>query len=204
MSARIALFDLGNVLVDWRPARLYERRFGNAEAAARFLEDIDAFNWHKLHDSGVPMDETIPALSEKFPHYADHIRAWQTEWMEMFEGYVPGVAELIGRLCAAETPLYALSNLSGETAGPIFERFRLIHVFRDVVISGDHGVIKPDREIYDIALSRMGGPDPSDVLFIDDRAENIAAAEALGIHGHVFTDAAALEQVLLNHGLIAP
>lgn len=204
MTARIALFDLGNVVVDWRPARLYEKRFGDAEAAARFLTEIDAMNWHKKHDSGTPMDETIPALSEAFPQYADHIRAWQTEWMEMFEGYVPGVPQLIGRLEAAETPLYALSNMATETAGPIFDRFRIINVFRDIVVSGDHGVIKPDREIYDITLARMGHPDPSDVLFIDDRRDNIEAAETLGFHGHVFTDAAGLERALLDHQLIAP
>ncbi len=204
MTARIALFDLGNVVVDWRPARLYEKRFGDADAAAHFLAEIDAMNWHKNHDSGTPMDETIPALIEDFPHHADHIRAWKTEWMEMFEGYVPGVPELIGRLEAAETPLYALSNMASETAKPIFDRFRIINVFRDIVVSGDHGVIKPAREIYDITLNRMGNPEPSEVLFIDDRQENIEAAEALGFHGHVFTDAAGLERALLDHQLISP
>ncbi|WP_281268266.1 HAD-IA family hydrolase [Arthrobacter livingstonensis] len=54
---------------------------------------------------------------------------------------------------------------------------------------------KPAAEIFDIALSRAGRS-PQETLFIDDRDENLRAAEALGIQTHRFATAEGLSQVL--------
>ena len=45
--------------------------------------------------------------------------------------------------------------------------------------------MKPEPQIYEILLKRYG-LQPDETLFIDDRRTNIAAAEALGIHGQLF------------------
>ncbi len=52
------------------------------------------------------------------------------------------------------------------------------------------GVSKPAPEIYQDCLAKLGGR-PSDALFLDDKEPNIRAAEALGLHAVLFTDAAA-------------
>jgi putative hydrolase of the HAD superfamily len=54
-------------------------------------------------------------------------------------------------------------------------------IFELVVDSGFVGCRKPDREIYDITLVRLGDPDPRDCLFIDDTDVNCMAAEELGM-----------------------
>jgi putative hydrolase of the HAD superfamily len=54
-------------------------------------------------------------------------------------------------------------------------------IFELVVDSGFVGCRKPDREIYDLTLERLGGTDPRECLFIDDADVNCAAAEALGM-----------------------
>jgi putative hydrolase of the HAD superfamily len=54
-------------------------------------------------------------------------------------------------------------------------------IFEVVVDSGFVGMRKPDREIYDLTLERMGGPDPRDCLFIDDTDVNCDAARELGM-----------------------
>jgi putative hydrolase of the HAD superfamily len=54
-------------------------------------------------------------------------------------------------------------------------------IFELVVDSGFVGCRKPDREIYDITLERLGDPDPRDCLFIDDTDVNCTAAEELGM-----------------------
>ena len=60
MTARIALFDLGNVVVDWEPARLY-RQLMDADSAARFCEEVCTMEWHNAHDRGVSMvDNALP------------------------------------------------------------------------------------------------------------------------------------------------
>jgi len=54
-------------------------------------------------------------------------------------------------------------------------------IFKVVVDSGFVGMRKPDREIYDFTLERMGGPAPRECLFIDDTDVNCDAARELGM-----------------------
>lgn len=202
MTVRTVLFDLGNVVVDWEPQRLYRRRFGDPDKADWFCSTICTMAWHTRHDAGETFSATIPELQSRYPEYAGHIAAWRSEWLDMFHGYVAGVPQLIGELEARRTPLFGLSNLPAEVAGETFDAFPIIKVLRDVVVSGVEGVVKPDPRIYEIALARMGRPDPSTVLFIDDRPENIHAASRMGFQGHVFDGAHGLRRRLEAEGLI--
>lgn len=202
MAARIVLFDLGNVIVDWEPARLYRRRFGDPEKADWFCREVCTLAWHTEHDRGVPMDENMAPLIARHPELEEHIRAWKSEWLDMFHGYVAGMPPLVGALEEARVPLFGLSNLPDAVADLTFDAFPLIKLLRDVVVSGAEGVVKPDRHIYEIALARMGNPDPADVLFIDDRPNNIEAAQALGLQGHVFDGVEGLKERLIVEGFL--
>jgi epoxide hydrolase-like predicted phosphatase len=59
-------------------------------------------------------------------------------------------------------------------------------VFDVTVFSCAEGTRKPEQKIYEIILERLQ-VQPSETIFIDDREANITAAEALGIHGILFT-----------------
>ena len=59
--------------------------------------------------------------------------------------------------------------------------------------------MKPDPAIYRLALERFGLK-PAEAVFIDDRADNVAGAEAVGVRGLVFTGAAALRRDLSGLG----
>src|SRR5262249_58738263 len=54
-------------------------------------------------------------------------------------------------------------------------------IFEVVVDSGFVGCRKPDREIYEITLERMGDPPPEECLFVDDVDVNCDTARALGM-----------------------
>ncbi|MEO1641897.1 MAG: HAD family phosphatase [Pseudomonadota bacterium] len=202
MSARIVLFDLGNVVVDWRPLLLYRQLFDDLAEAERFCAEVCNMAWHTEHDRGVSMDENAAPLITKYPQYERQIRAWKTRWLDMFLGYVPGTPPLIARLEEKRVLLYGLSNIPAEKAEETFDAFPMIKILRDVVVSGAEKVVKPDPKIYDIALERMGRPDPGDVLFIDDNRNNIDAAKALGFQTHHFQGAGCLEADLVKRGLI--
>ena len=58
---------------------------------------------------------------------------------------------------------------------------RVAFIFDLVVDSGFVGCRKPDREIYDLTLERLGGTDPRECLFIDDTDVNCRAAQELGM-----------------------
>ena len=202
MSAQIVLFDLGNVVVDWRPVRLYREYFDSEAAAAAFVRDVCNMAWHVNHDLGMSMDENAAPLIARHPEYESQIRAWKTRWLDMFEGYVPGVPVLMARLEEAGIPLYGLSNIPAEVADITFDAFPMIHILRDIVVSGAEGVVKPDPKIYQIALDRMGNPDPGSVFFIDDSIRNVEAAQAQGFRAHHFQGADGLERALVAEGLL--
>lgn len=202
MSARIVLFDLGHVVLDWQPLRLYRDMFDTETEAEIFLRDVCNMEWHVDNDRGVPMADNAAQLIERHPQYENQIRAWQTRWLDMFEGYVDGMPVLIARLEDARVPLYGLSNIPAEVAQETFDAFPMIKLFRDVVVSGAEKTVKPDPRIYEITLARMGNPDPADVLFVDDREENCQAAEAMGIKAHQFKGAAGFEARLVAEGLL--
>jgi putative hydrolase of the HAD superfamily len=61
-------------------------------------------------------------------------------------------------------------------------------IFEVVVDSGFVGMRKPDREIYDLTLERMGGPAPEECLFIDDTDVNCDAARDLGMSAVHYRD----------------
>ncbi|GAA4561449.1 HAD family hydrolase [Planotetraspora kaengkrachanensis] len=71
----------------------------------------------------------------------------------------------------------------------------LTHFADDVVSSARVGVVKPDRRIYEIAAERAGVA-PRQCLFVDDRRENVEAAEALGMTGVLYGGIADLEKAL--------
>ncbi|MEM1035237.1 MAG: HAD family phosphatase [Pseudomonadota bacterium] len=202
MSARIVLFDLGNVVVDWRPILLYRTLFDDPAEAEWFSANVCNMDWHTEHDRGVSMDKNATPLIAKYPQYESQIRAWKTRWLDMFAGYVPGTPQLIARLEERRVPLYGLSNIPAEKADETFDAYPVIKILRDVVVSGAEKVVKPDPKIYEITLQRMGNPDPSEVLFIDDSLKNIDAANALGFQTHHFKGAKALEADLIKRGLI--
>lgn len=202
LSARIVLFDIGHVVVDWQPIRLYRDFFETESDAAAFVRDVCNMDWHLQHDLGVPMQENADRLIAEFPHFEPQIRAWRTRWLDMFEGYVPGMPGLMARLEERRVPLFGLSNLPDEVAEETFDAFPMLKLLRDVVVSGAEKVVKPDPRIYEIVLARMGNPDPATVLFTDDREKNCAAADALGFKTHHFQGAAGFEARLRDEGLL--
>lgn len=83
--------------------------------------------------------------------------------------------------------LAILSN-SGDGAREEEERrFRFSELFDPICYSHEIGFTKPDPAAFEIALGQMG-TQPSSVLFIDDVAANVAAAQELGIRAHLHVD----------------
>lgn len=202
MGARIVLFDLGHVVVDWQPIKLYRTLFESEAEAETFVRDVCNMDWHVEHDRGVSMADNAKPLIAKYPHYESQILAWRSHWLDMFEGYVPGMPQLMASLEEARIPLYGLSNLPAEVAEETFDAFPMIKLLRDVIVSGEEKVVKPEPRIYEIALERMGNPDPAEVLFTDDREKNCVMAKSLGIKAHHFQGAAGFEARLKAEGLL--
>lgn len=198
--ARAVLWDLGHTLVDWNPARVYRELLPDEDAVEAFLGGVCTMEWHQRHDAGVPMAENRKALIEAHPDKAGLITAWDTRWPDMFDGWVDGMEPIVEALESAGVAQYALTNLPAEKWPHILSTYPAIARFDAHVVSGREGVTKPDPKIYAITRARIAHA-PQDVLFIDDRAENIAAAEAAGFQGVVFESADQVRRELSARGL---
>ena len=202
MAVSAVVFDVGNVLFSWDPRFLYERLIDDDRALDAFLRDVVTHDWHFQHDAGRPFAETSAELIEQFPEHEALIAAWGPRFSESLGPPIEGMVELVEELDAASVPLFAITNFSGEFWKPFrADQARLFDRFRDIVVSGDERLVKPDPAIYRLALERfgLGGPE---ALFVDDRAENVAGAEAVGMQGHLFRDARALRDRLRGLGLL--
>lgn len=182
------VFDVGGVLLDWHPRHLYRQVFADDVALARFLDEVCPMDWHFQHDAGVPFTETIPARIERFPDDAEHIRLWETRYLDMVAGEMPGAIDLLRQLHADGTRLLVLSNMPSSVWPSLVDRFEWFGLFDGAVISGDEGVVKPDPAIFRVLIDRHR-VDPATTAFVDDREENVAAAAALGFTAIRFTDA---------------
>ena len=67
--------------------------------------------------------------------------------------------------------------------------------------SCDYGICKPSRGIYRDVLHRLGTP-VEDVAFIDDRRENVRAAELMGVKGILWTGPEQAEARLKELGFL--
>jgi 2-haloacid dehalogenase len=197
------IFDVGHVLYDWDPRVLYERLIPEGEALDAFLRDVCTREWHFQHDAGRPFAETSAELIARFPEHKALIAAWGPRFSEQIPGPIAGMPELLAELDAAGVPLYAITNFSGEFFAPFrAQEAHLFDRFRGIVVSGDERVMKPDPAIYRLALERFG-LEADETVFVDDRADNVAGAETVGMQGIVFTASGELRARLTQIGLIA-
>ncbi len=196
------VFDLGGVLIDWNPRHLYRRVFGgDAAAMERFLAEVCTPEWNARQDAGRPWPDAIAELVERHPEARDLIVAYDERWEEMLGGPIDGSVEVLRDLSAAGVPVYALSNWSAGKFPVARARYPFLGWFRDVVISGEVGMVKPDPAIFRLLLDRHGLR-PAATAYIDDTEANVQVARSLGMVGIRFESARQLRAELAALGLL--
>jgi putative hydrolase of the HAD superfamily len=102
---------------------------------------------------------------------------------------------LLEALAASGRKIALLSNIPEELAAYYEEHQSWIRLFSVRGFSCRIHVAKPDPEIFRWCCRALD-VEPSRVLFVDDRAENVTAAEAIGMRGHHFTNSDRLQVAL--------
>ena len=166
-----------------------------------FLAEVTTAEWNAHQDAGRPWAEAIDVLVAEHPERRELIEAFHQRWPEMLAGEIPGTVDVLAELRSTDVRLVALSNWSAELFPIARERFDFLGWFEGILISGDVGVNKPDRRIFD-HLAEQFGVEPEAALFIDDSVANVDAAKALGYCAIRFTDAPTLRCELVRLGLL--
>lgn len=174
------IFDFGGVLIGWNPRKLYARFFpGNPQAMEHFLEEVDFMKWNAQQDKGRTFAEGVEIHSKKFPQYAHLIDAYSKHWQETITGAIEGTVELMKTLKENGHPMYGLSNWSAETFPTIRREYEFLNLLDDIVISGEINMIKPEPEIFEFLLQKIG-KSADECLFVDDSEANIITAQRIG------------------------
>ncbi len=196
-------FDIGNVIVRWDPRFAYEPLFkGRKEELDYFLNNVCNLDWHTKHDQGLAFQDNIQDLQNKFPHYATMIGLYEDEWDNMFGGIIKETVDILYQLHALNYTLFALTNFPVCKFNDFCQKNSFMTLFKDRIVSGEEKVTKPDPRIYEILLSRTDSP-AAQILFIDDRSENLIAAQECGMKTLHFTNPAQLKSDLLDMKILS-
>lgn len=190
------IFDIGNVLYRWDLRCLFAKLIDDPEELDWFLAHVVTPEWHFQHDAGRPFADMVAERSREFPEYTDHIIAYSRRFPETIPGPVEGMLDMVQALTKQGVPLFAISNFGAESWAQFRPTAPIFELFSDIVISGEEKLMKPDAAIFELALKRFSRR-AEHCLFIDDRLENIAAGQAVGLAGHHFRDATALQRELM-------
>jgi 2-haloacid dehalogenase len=193
-------FDLGAVLIDWDPRYLYRSLLPDDAAVDAFLSEVGFAEWNEALDAGGDWDEAVERLAGRHPARRELIEAFRDRWEETLGRPIEPVVEVVRELVDHGVRTFALSNWSDRTYAIARPRFPFLGWFEGVIVSGEVGVTKPDPRIYRTLLERYG-LDPARTVFIDDRRENVAAAERVGIQGLLYVDPPTLRRDLRALGL---
>jgi 2-haloacid dehalogenase len=195
------VFDLGMVLIAWDPRHLYRKVFADEAKMEWFLAEVCSPAWNLEQDKGRSWSEAISEAVSRHPTWEHEIRLYRSRWMEMVPGAIEGSVSIMEELNARGVPLYAITNWNGETFRETRGRFPFLSLFRDIVVSGDEGLLKPEPAIFHL-LARRNGLELAHTIFIDDSLKNVKGAEAVGMKGHHFTSPEGLRSALQTHELL--
>ena len=196
------VFDVGNVLIRWRPERAVTAHFPDPAQALAYLDAVGFYDWNYRQDGGRGFAEGLAALEAAHPGQTAPLADYPARFADTIREPIAGTWALIDRLSATGHRLFAITNFAAYTWPVALELHpRLGTCFEDSVVSGHAQVLKPDPAIYRLLLER-NALDPGDCLFIDDSPANVAGARAVGMAAHHFTTSRGLAEALAQRGLL--
>ena len=194
------VFDIGKVLIHYDPDLPFSRIIPDPARRRWFFDNVCTSDWNIEQDRGRGWEEAEALLIADHPDEADNIRAFRRHWHEMVSHhYEDSVAIMLG-LIEDGRDVTMLTNFAADTFAEARVKFPFLNRPRGVTVSGEIGLIKPDRRIYERHAADFN-LEPSASLFIDDSQKNVDGAVAAGWQAVLFTGAKALEADLKRLGV---
>lgn len=176
------IFDIGMVLVYFRWRELYSQLGFEGEKFKRIAKATVQNPWWNEFDRGlISVEEVVVKYALEAPEYREDIACiyeHSHEFIEMYDYAIPWIRELKER----GYKVYVLSNWSK----PAYEankdtHLRFLKEMDGGILSFQEGVIKPEREIYQLICDRYH-IEPGEAVFLDDNEANIEAAREFGLN----------------------
>lgn len=175
------MFDLGNVIIDISWDRMSEKwseltGLSIEEINSRFVQD-EKYNDHER--GALTTEEYIEHLAQQF-NYPLTYDIFEAGWNSIYVGEVEGIRELMREL-KPHYKLVGFSNTNSTHELAWQTRFAdILSPLDEIYCSHRIGKRKPDVESFEAVISKLGVL-PEEVIFIDDRIENVSGAIETGI-----------------------
>lgn len=179
------IFDVGNVLFHYRWLEaLVDTGMTKEQAAETGPKIFDETPlWREFDAGNIDLPGIIEGYGELFPEFKDNIAEFITR-AERMPIDRPEVWEKMKLLKDKGYKIYLLSNYSDYLFNRHTEGKAFLDYIDGKVVSYEVHYTKPQKEIYEILLSKYNLK-PEESLFFDDREENVQTAVSLGISGCV-------------------
>ena len=177
--AQAVVFDLGKVLVDFDYSiagrRIAARGKMSAGEVQRFIDHSPLLF---RFETGQTSQEQFFAEVQSATGFDGTLAEFTGFFADIFTPIQP-MLNLHAALRQRHVPTYIFSNTNELAVGHIRKHFPFFSQFNGYICSYQHGAMKPDVKLYEVVerTSRLGG---SELLYFDDRAENVAAGAARG------------------------
>ena len=194
------IFDFGKVLVCYDFRQFLKTIFDDEDECLRFEALVCSEEFVQRCDLGE--DSFIDIIKEcqvKYPHWKRQLQEYYDRQVDVITNEMPGMRDLLTRLKANGYRLYGLTNWSNAVYD-VIEKYNILSMMDDRLISSEELMIKPDVAIYD-RLCEKFGLIKEECLFTDDRQINIDGAKAAGMPAVLFTDARQYEEDLKKYGV---
>jgi len=201
---QVIVFDLGKVLVDFDYSIAAGRIAGRGKMLpAEIKKFIDHSPLLFKFETGLLTREQFYNEICAATGYCGDLDEFGSAFADIFVP-IPPMVELHAALRQQGFPTYIFSNTNDLAVGHIRRQFPFFANFDGYVVSYEHGAMKPDQKLYEV-VERVSGRKGTEILYLDDRPENIEAGRARDwqviLQESPETTRAAIERLgLLNHG----
>jgi len=172
---------------------------GSSLPRPEFEKQLFNHDWIRRYERG----EITTAEYHRHLQEEGGLRLSLTEFHDAWSSvFLPGLIvpeEFLGHL-KQRYPLVLVSNTNALHVEFISQKYNVLDYFHEHIFSHEVGSLKPDRKIYEAAISAAGKP-ATELFFTDDRLENIEAALEMGIHAHLFHSFGGLVEALRGQGV---
>jgi HAD superfamily hydrolase (TIGR01509 family) len=194
------IFDFGKVLVCYDYPSFLMTIFNDEDECRRFAEVVCSEEFVQRCDLGEDSFlDLIREAQDQYPHWEKQLQEFYDRQLDAMTVEMPGMRDLLTRLRANGYRLYGLTNWS-DAVYDVIEKFDILQMMDDRLISSEEQMIKPDLAIYN-RLCEKFGLIKEECLFTDDRQANIDGARAAGMQAVLFTDARQYEEDLKTFGV---
>lgn len=188
------VFDIGNVLATFKPKDFLMDIFKDAKLADQFFEVFFTKLWHEYDQGLYTKEQMIQKGLQKMPDQKEKIK----NMMDIWTSYVVGIQKNIDLIHIYQKKgykVYILSNIPEDSYIYLKEHYNFINQVDGGIYSYQHKLIKPDVEVFEVLLDQYDLK-ANECIFIDDKKENIRAAERLGFYTIWLKDHAKLATLL--------